>query len=124
MGEARHLGPPRRRLRQTTEEDEDHLFGDGRTPGDLSDDRIETDAVVDDLFLMAEPSGGVDVVELNDDRTQKSEGRETNLGELHVGLEMEFVSLMEVGVPAGVFRGCDDDDIHSKPYGRRDGKYT
>ena len=27
VGEARHPGPPRRRLRQTTEEDEDRLFG-------------------------------------------------------------------------------------------------
>ena len=61
MGEARYPGPPRQRPRETTEEEEDHLFGDGGTLAELFSDpidfvpRVDTEAILDDLFLMHNP---------------------------------------------------------------------
>ena len=108
MGEARHPGPPR----PITDEEEEEMFGDGETPGE----GITADEVVNDLFLMAEPTDG-NFVEL--DETQKSDGNDTTVVEIHVGPEVEFMSPMEVDVLVD-----GDHELHSKPYGRGGGKHT
>ena len=115
MGEARHPGPPRQPPRQTTEDEEEHLFGDGETPAELFRDpidfvpRVDTEAILDDLFLMHDP----------EDVTQgTSDVDATPLG-VSIPPDVEMLSPME-----GDVLGVGDHESHSKPYGRGNGKHT